>query len=83
MTLTSSVLVPLAHSAHSLLRYHGNEYEILDYVQSNPVCVLSHSTQLRPVSSMTPSVTEVHSLLNMLGPARPGSLLTPSGQLVW
>jgi hypothetical protein len=40
-------------------RYHGNEYEILDYVQSNPVCVLSHSTQLRPVSSMTPSVTEV------------------------
>lgn len=42
-----------------LRRYHGNEYEILDYVQSNPVCVLSHSTQLRPVSSMTPSVTEV------------------------
>ena len=31
-----------------LRRYHGNEYEILDFVQSNPICVLSHSTQLRP-----------------------------------
>jgi len=42
-----------------LRRYHGNEYEILDFVQSNPICVLSHSTQLRPASSMTPSVNEV------------------------
>jgi len=42
-----------------LRRYHGNEYEILDFVQSNPICVLSHSTQLRPASSTTASVTEV------------------------
>jgi len=42
-----------------LRRYHGNEYEILDFVQSNPICVLSHSTQLRPASSTTATVTEV------------------------
>eukprot|EP00005_Dracoamoeba_jomungandri_P001909 CAMPEP_0174262112 /NCGR_PEP_ID=MMETSP0439-20130205/12777_1 /TAXON_ID=0 /ORGANISM="Stereomyxa ramosa, Strain Chinc5" /LENGTH=807 /DNA_ID=CAMNT_0015346753 /DNA_START=226 /DNA_END=2649 /DNA_ORIENTATION=- len=42
-----------------LRRYHGNEYEILDFVQSNPICVLSHSTQLKPASSTTASVVEV------------------------
>jgi ankyrin repeat protein len=42
-----------------LRRYHGNEYEILDFVQSNPICVLSHSTQLKPASSATATVTEV------------------------
>eukprot|EP01089_Gocevia_fonbrunei_P015132 TRINITY_DN4342_c0_g1_i1.p1 TRINITY_DN4342_c0_g1~~TRINITY_DN4342_c0_g1_i1.p1 ORF type:complete len:674 (+),score=119.59 TRINITY_DN4342_c0_g1_i1:677-2698(+) len=43
-----------------LRRYHSNdEYEVLDYVQSNPICVLSHSTQLKPASSTTATISEV------------------------
>ncbi|KAL6072068.1 26S proteasome non-ATPase regulatory subunit 10 [Balamuthia mandrillaris] len=42
-----------------LRKYHNNEYEILDSVQSNPICVLSHSTQLKPASTTTPAVAEV------------------------
>jgi len=43
-----------------LRRYQGNKYEVLDFAQSNPICVLSHSTQLKPVASTTSaSITEV------------------------
>eukprot|EP01090_Pellita_catalonica_P004536 TRINITY_DN1435_c0_g1_i3.p1 TRINITY_DN1435_c0_g1~~TRINITY_DN1435_c0_g1_i3.p1 ORF type:complete len:828 (+),score=129.19 TRINITY_DN1435_c0_g1_i3:53-2536(+) len=43
-----------------LRRYRGNnDYEVIDYIQSNPICVLSHSTQLKPASSTTATITEV------------------------
>jgi hypothetical protein len=45
-----------------LRRYSGtseDEYETLDAVHSNPICVLSHSTQMKPVPTVSPVVTEV------------------------
>jgi len=35
------------------------EYDILDFVHSNPLCVLSHSTQMKPVPSVAPTISEV------------------------
>lgn len=34
------------------------KYEILDSIHSNPVCVLSHSTQMKPVPSIAPTITD-------------------------
>lgn len=42
-----------------------NDYQLLGSVTSNPVCVLSHSTQLKPTSSVNPVVLEV---IPMSGP---------------
>ncbi len=44
-----------------LRRYHGDSYDVLSFIQSNPICVLSHSTQLKPSASATivPVVGEV------------------------
>jgi len=43
------------------LRNYTNEdeYEILDSVHSNPICVLSHSTQMKPIPSSAPTISEV------------------------
>jgi len=37
----------------------GNEYEVIHSVTSNPICVLSHSTQLKPAAHSKPVVQEV------------------------
>lgn len=44
-----------------LRRYTGDEYQTIATVQSNPMCILSHSTQLKPSASATvaPVVVEV------------------------
>eukprot|EP01111_Echinosteliopsis_oligospora_P015142 TRINITY_DN5883_c0_g1_i1.p1 TRINITY_DN5883_c0_g1~~TRINITY_DN5883_c0_g1_i1.p1 ORF type:complete len:1054 (-),score=281.45 TRINITY_DN5883_c0_g1_i1:378-3302(-) len=36
-----------------------NSYEILNSVSTNPICILSHSTQLKPAPVLAPVVTEV------------------------
>jgi ankyrin repeat protein len=51
-----------------LRRYNSDspdDYELLQSIASNPICVLSHSTQLKPSSSISPVVLEV---LPMSGP---------------
>ncbi len=35
------------------------KYEVLDSIHSNPVCVLSHSTQMKPVPTASPVINEV------------------------
>eukprot|EP01117_Protostelium_nocturnum_P010064 TRINITY_DN3590_c0_g1_i1.p1 TRINITY_DN3590_c0_g1~~TRINITY_DN3590_c0_g1_i1.p1 ORF type:complete len:809 (-),score=201.18 TRINITY_DN3590_c0_g1_i1:68-2494(-) len=35
------------------------DYEVLDSVFSNPICVLSHSTQMKPVPTVAPIISEV------------------------
>lgn len=45
-----------------LRRYYGKgegDYEVLQTLASNPICVLSHSTQLKPTSNVAPVVLEV------------------------
>lgn len=44
-----------------LRRYMGEEFQTIATVQSNPMCILSHSTQLKPSASATvaPVVAEV------------------------
>jgi hypothetical protein len=34
-------------------------YEVLDSIFSNPICVLSHSTQMKPVPTVAPTISEV------------------------
>jgi len=43
-----------------LRRYvNEDEFEVLDTVHSNPICVLSHSTQMKPVPTVAPTIVEV------------------------
>lgn len=43
-----------------LRKYSGtDEYEILDSIHSNPISVLSHSTQMKPVPTIAPTITDV------------------------
>jgi len=43
-----------------LRRYSGDdEFTVIDSVHSSPVCVLSHSTQMKPVPSVSSIITEV------------------------
>eukprot|EP01114_Cavostelium_apophysatum_P016722 TRINITY_DN4814_c0_g1_i3.p1 TRINITY_DN4814_c0_g1~~TRINITY_DN4814_c0_g1_i3.p1 ORF type:complete len:804 (-),score=200.33 TRINITY_DN4814_c0_g1_i3:47-2458(-) len=43
-----------------LRKYTGeDEYEVIDTVHSNPLCVMSHSTQMKPTPTNAPTITEV------------------------
>eukprot|EP01127_Copromyxa_protea_P005345 TRINITY_DN1528_c0_g1_i1.p1 TRINITY_DN1528_c0_g1~~TRINITY_DN1528_c0_g1_i1.p1 ORF type:complete len:950 (-),score=158.38 TRINITY_DN1528_c0_g1_i1:95-2944(-) len=42
-----------------LRRYNGSNFEVIHRVVSNPVLVLSHSTQLKATPKLLPTVTEV------------------------
>jgi ankyrin repeat protein len=42
-----------------LRRYNGDEYETLHTITSDPICVLSHSTQLKQTNKDLPMVAEV------------------------
>jgi len=53
-----------------LRKYNGNDFEVLHQLHSNPICVLSHSTQLKPAASTTPVVQEV---IYMKGPTTGGT----------
>jgi len=43
------------------LRRYADEdqFEVVDVVHSNPVCVLSHSTQLKPAPAVAPTIADV------------------------
>jgi len=67
ITFKSLKILTTSHKANETLfsfqfelrRYNGNDFEVLHKIVSNPILVLSHSTQLKITPKLLPLVSEV------------------------
>ncbi|PRP88434.1 hypothetical protein PROFUN_03151 [Planoprotostelium fungivorum] len=56
---STNALTSSTGSASDMAMDDDGEYEVLDSIFSNPICVLSHSTQMKPIPAVAPTVSEV------------------------